>query len=152
MWYNPYHIIKVCLTLQYFCKSNRFWLIHLMYVPYCCFIGSSKNCMVERGTREVILNDTAWFGDYKTTVHLKSNTNGMCSITGIEFRYRYIFAFILQNYFTGIGAIVRLPQCQWRNPEWNGYIDPIDSLRSCNEYTRWAQQFRDHIMWYDIYS
>ena len=34
-----------------------------------------------------------------------------------------IYAHILQGYFTGTGAIVRLPQCQWSKPEGYGYID-----------------------------
>ena len=30
------------------------------------------------------------------------------------------FTYGLQGYFTGTGAIVRLPQCQWSNPEMYG--------------------------------
>ena len=30
------------------------------------------------------------------------------------------FYHILQGYFTGTGAIIRLPQCQWKNPEGHG--------------------------------
>ena len=29
----------------------------------------------------------------------------------------FYITFILQGYFTGIGAIISLPQCQWSNPE-----------------------------------
>ena len=32
---------------------------------------------------------------------------------------------VLQGYFTGTGAILRLPQCQWSNPEGYGYNPPV---------------------------
>ena len=32
------------------------------------------------------------------------------------------FVNILQGYFTGTGAIIRLPQCQWSNPEEYEYM------------------------------
>ena len=38
------------------------------------------------------------------------------------------FTHILQDYFTGTGAILRLPQCQWSNPEGYGSIDPKNLL------------------------
>ena len=44
------------------------------------------------------------------------------AIIHIEFKW-YIYAHILQGYFTGTGAIVRLPQCQWSKPEGYGHID-----------------------------
>ena len=31
-----------------------------------------------------------------------------------------LFTHTIQGYFTGTGAIARLPRCQWRNPEWYG--------------------------------
>ena len=36
------------------------------------------------------------------------------------------FTHLLQGYFTGIGAIVGLPQCQWSNPEEFGWMDRIN--------------------------
>ena len=35
-----------------------------------------------------------------------------------------VFTHILQGCFTGSGAIIWLPQCQWSNPEDMGKIDP----------------------------
>ena len=35
-----------------------------------------------------------------------------------------LFTHILQGYFTGTGAIIWLPQCQWSNPEGYGLIQP----------------------------
>ena len=38
-----------------------------------------------------------------------------------------LFPLIFQGCFTGTGAIVRLPQCRWSNPEGYGYITVIGS-------------------------
>ena len=43
------------------------------------------------------------------------------------------FTHILQGYFTGTGAIVWLPQCQWSNPE--GY-DLMDHMNSQPKYNK----------------
>ena len=51
-------------------------------------------------------------------------------------------------YFTGTGAIVWLPQCQWSNPERYGYIDHIDPLGIDQESQESkSQQNREHIRW-----
>ena len=42
------------------------------------------------------------------------------------------FTHILQDYFTGTGAILRLPQCQWSNPKGYGSIDPQNLLGTHN--------------------
>ena len=42
-----------------------------------------------------------------------------CSVY-IYILYIYTFTHILQGNSNGIGAIILLPQCQWRNPEGYG--------------------------------
>ena len=39
----------------------------------------------------------------------------------------YLFSHIRHDYFTGTGAIVWLPQCQWSNPEGYGLNRPVPS-------------------------
>ena len=40
-------------------------------------------------------------------------------------RWHGLSTHILQGYFTGTGAIIWLPQCQWSNPEGYGYNRPV---------------------------
>ena len=49
-----------------------------------------------------------------------------------------LFAHILQGCFTGIGAIIWLPQCQWSNPEWYGWNLPAPNHNK-------TQQIMNHV-------
>ena len=45
--------------------------------------------------------------------------------------FLWFFTHILQGYFTGTGAIIWLPQCQWSNPEWYGQkLEQLEWLHS----------------------
>ena len=58
-------------------------------------------------------------------IYTDSTSQGLClhsMFCRVLFRYGTgQFAHILQGYFTGTGAIIWLPQCQWCNPETYGY-------------------------------
>ena len=45
------------------------------------------------------------------------------------------FIHVLQGYFTGTGAIMWLPQCQWSNPEVCGWISHMNPLGIVNNTT-----------------
>ena len=58
---------------------------------------------------------------------------------------------IFHGYFTGTGAIIRLPQCPWSNPEnINEYITWIHREVSCN-HSKTAQNEPVYIF-YGVYS
>ena len=48
-----------------------------------------------------------------------------------------MYIYIIQGYFTGTGVILRLPQCQWSNPEgygWNRSLhNPTKTLRNTKQ-------------------
>ena len=43
------------------------------------------------------------------------------------------FTHIIQGYFTGIGAIILLPQCQWINPEGYGWMFSEPCCKNTND-------------------
>ena len=49
----------------------------------------------------------------------------------------YVYIYIIQGYFTGTGVILRLPQCQWSNPEgygWNRSLhNPTKTLQNTKQ-------------------
>ena len=53
---------------------------------------------------------------------------------------------ILQCCFTGTGAIKRLPQCQWSNPEEYGKTDDMNPLRNYDITTINKAQYM-HVLW-----
>ena len=54
------------------------------------------------------------------------------------------FTLILQDYFTGTGAILWLPQCQWSNPEQYGKIHLIYQPCTANTTTRKQNMTKPH--------
>ena len=56
------------------------------------------------------------------------------------------FTHILQGYFTGTGAIIWLPQCQWSNPEEYGYINPVNVQEIISQWQNKAQENLVHIL------
>ena len=51
-------------------------------------------------------------------------------------RFLYWIYHILQGYFTGTGAIIWLPQCQWSNPEGYGHKWPVLNLSKTQQNTK----------------
>ena len=58
------------------------------------------------------------------------------------------FTHILQGYFTGTGAIIRLPQCQWSNPEGNVWLSCESVMNWWNNHDKIKQ--KKIVFWFNV--
>ena len=90
--------------------------------PVC---GIAYPCLKRHGG---FINFTLWKGYLDTTVYPKKYAHGfvvLCFVVVMQsfiMNSREVFIHIHQGCFAGIGAIVRLPQCQWSKPDGYGKI------------------------------
>ena len=96
-----------------FLFKSRLWVMQSSYVDSCCCIHNGR------------LGDT---GDDVYTAYPKKYAHGFfvcCSVVVMQsfiMNSHEVFIHIHQGCFAGIGAIVRLPQCQWSKPDGYGKI------------------------------
>ena len=110
----------------------------------------------------IFLHDRPWISPWiksisneiDITIHNSGNkhqNNRVVSTETVRHSSTYIILYvlngfmlsipILQDYFTGTGAILWLPQCQWSNPERYGWNQPILNHNSAQQIANQMQNY-----------
>ena len=100
-----------------------------VYQLNCCFDFSRLNVITDYipvlyiSQVSFIIFMNTWWVNGKICVWILGPWNCTHSLACVLFCHALVmvdFYHILQGYFTGTGAIIWLPQCQWSNPEGDG--------------------------------
>ena len=75
--------------------------------------------------------------------------NVLFTYSVIPTRFAYAYMYILHGYFTGTGAIIRLPQCQGINLEEHPHSDHINPKRTFDNVIKWKHFLR---YWYFVWG